>query len=91
MNVKIEDAVLRDQIDRYNQRLREFEERQRSYRGMPTHAERGGGGGAAGNGNGNNGAGNGNTHGQSLEVRTFDLDFILRNLNWRTSSSKIRN
>lgn len=33
-----EDAVLRDQIDRYNQRLRDFEDKQRAYRG-------GGGGG----------------------------------------------
>ncbi|KAJ6638321.1 Protein big brother [Pseudolycoriella hygida] len=28
-----EDAILRDQIDRYNQRLRDFEDKQRAYRG----------------------------------------------------------
>lgn len=28
-----EDAILREQIDRYNQRLRDFEDKQRSYRG----------------------------------------------------------
>lgn len=28
-----EDAILRDQIDRYNQRLRDFEDKQRQYRG----------------------------------------------------------
>ena len=27
-----EDALLRDQIERYNQRLRDFEEKQRAYR-----------------------------------------------------------
>ena len=27
-----EDAILRDQIDRYNQRLRDFEDKQRAYR-----------------------------------------------------------
>lgn len=27
-----EDAILREQIDRYNQRLREFEDKQRAYR-----------------------------------------------------------
>lgn len=27
-----EDAILRDQLDRYNQRLRDFEDKQRSYR-----------------------------------------------------------
>ncbi|CAH1388707.1 unnamed protein product [Nezara viridula] len=31
----VEDAMLRDQIERYNQRLREFEEKQRAYRGQP--------------------------------------------------------
>lgn len=28
-----EDAILREQIDRYNQRLRDFEDKQRNYRG----------------------------------------------------------
>lgn len=28
-----EDAVLREQIERYNQRLRDFEDKQRAYRG----------------------------------------------------------
>lgn len=28
----MEDAVLREQIDRYNQRIRDFEDKQRSYR-----------------------------------------------------------
>lgn len=28
-----EDAILREQIDRYNQRLRDFEDKQRTYRG----------------------------------------------------------
>lgn len=28
-----EDAILREQIDRYNQRLRDFEDKQRVYRG----------------------------------------------------------
>lgn len=28
-----EDAILREQIDRYNQRLRDFEDKQRAYRG----------------------------------------------------------
>lgn len=35
-----EDAMLREQIDRYNQRLRDFEEKQRAYRGhhhQPDH------------------------------------------------------
>ncbi|ODM94216.1 Protein big brother [Orchesella cincta] len=31
---QIEDAVLRDQIERYNQRLRDFEEKQRAYCGQ---------------------------------------------------------
>ncbi|KAF6214631.1 hypothetical protein GE061_009374 [Apolygus lucorum] len=30
----IEDSILRDQIERYNQRLRDFEEKQRAYRGQ---------------------------------------------------------
>ncbi|XP_073987016.1 core-binding factor subunit big brother isoform X1 [Rhodnius prolixus] len=30
----IEDSMLRDQIERYNQRLRDFEEKQRAYRGQ---------------------------------------------------------
>lgn len=30
----VEDALLREQIDRYNQRLREFEDKQRGYRGQ---------------------------------------------------------
>lgn len=29
-----EDILLREQIDRYNQRLREFEDKQRGYRGQ---------------------------------------------------------
>lgn len=60
---QVEDALLRDQIERYNQRLREFEERQRSYRGgaMTSHPER-----TANNGNGGNGSAGGN--GQPLEV-----------------------
>lgn len=29
-----EDALLREQIERYNQRLREFEDKQRGYRGQ---------------------------------------------------------
>lgn len=37
-----EDALLREQIERYNQRLREFEDKQRVYRGGAP----GGGGGA---------------------------------------------
>lgn len=28
-----EDAILREQIDRYNQRLRDYEDKQRAYRG----------------------------------------------------------
>lgn len=28
-----EDAILREQIERYNQRLRDFEDKQRAYRG----------------------------------------------------------
>ena len=61
--MKVEDALLRDQIERYNQRLREFEERQRSYRGgaMSSHAERAGNNGSGGNGN----AGG---NGQPLEI-----------------------
>ncbi|KAL0274324.1 UNVERIFIED_CONTAM: hypothetical protein PYX00_006775 [Menopon gallinae] len=31
---QIEDSMLRDQIERYNQRLRDFEEKQRAYRGQ---------------------------------------------------------
>lgn len=62
----VEDALLRDQIERYNQRLREFEERQRTYRSssLSTH-ERGGTGGS---GNGGTGAGSGSSHGQPLEM-----------------------
>ncbi|EEB10844.1 hypothetical protein Phum_PHUM071150 [Pediculus humanus corporis] len=30
----MEDSMLRDQIERYNQRLRDFEEKQRAYRGQ---------------------------------------------------------
>lgn len=30
--LQIEDSMLRDQIERYNQRLRDFEERQKAYR-----------------------------------------------------------
>jgi hypothetical protein len=33
----MEDSMLRDQIERYNQRLRDFEEKQRAYR---QHQER---------------------------------------------------
>lgn len=33
-----EDALLRDQLERYNQRLRDFEEKQRTYRGGPASA-----------------------------------------------------
>ena len=33
----VEDALLRDQIDRYNQRLREFEEKQRLYTNVHHH------------------------------------------------------
>ena len=67
----MEDNVLRDQLQRYNDRLREFEERSRNFRGaaVPTHPERGG---AGGNGNSNNGSGGGGTHGQSLEVMNFN-------------------
>ncbi|XP_076336442.1 protein big brother-like [Tachypleus tridentatus] len=37
---QVEDAVLREQIDRYNQRLRDFEEKQRAYRAQQErHAE----------------------------------------------------
>ncbi|XP_065199560.1 protein big brother-like [Planococcus citri] len=59
----VEDALLRDQIERYNQRLREFEERQRSYRGgaMSSHPER-----TANNSGGVNGSAGGN--GQPLEI-----------------------
>ncbi|KAK6619164.1 hypothetical protein RUM44_003546 [Polyplax serrata] len=31
---QMEDSMLRDQIERYNQRLRDFEEKQRAYRGQ---------------------------------------------------------
>jgi len=33
-----EDALLRDQLERYNQRLRDFEEKQRTYRSGPASA-----------------------------------------------------
>lgn len=61
---QVEDALLRDQIERYNQRLREFEERQRTYRGgaMSSHPERTGNSGSGGNGSGG-------ANGQPLEVR----------------------
>lgn len=32
--LQIEDSMLRDQIERYNQKLRDFEEKQRVYRGQ---------------------------------------------------------
>lgn len=34
-----EDALLREQIERYNQRLREFEDKQRGYRGQQERAD----------------------------------------------------
>lgn len=34
-----EDALLREQIERYNQRLREFEDKQRVYRGQQDRTE----------------------------------------------------
>lgn len=34
-----EDALLRDQIERYNQRLREFEDKQRGYRAQAQAAQ----------------------------------------------------
>ena len=35
--LQLEDSMLREQIERYNQRLRDFEEKQRAYR---QHQER---------------------------------------------------
>jgi hypothetical protein len=37
LSSQMEDSMLRDQIERYNQRLRDFEEKQRAYR---QHQER---------------------------------------------------
>lgn len=34
-----EDALLREQIERYNQRLRDFEDKQRAYRGQHERAD----------------------------------------------------
>ncbi|XP_013779489.2 protein big brother-like [Limulus polyphemus] len=36
---QVEDAILREQIDRYNQRLRDFEEKQRAYRAQQERHE----------------------------------------------------
>lgn len=71
----MEDALLRDQIERYNQRLREFEERQRTYRSstLSTHER----GGTGGNGNGGTGAGSGSSHGQPLEVSIILCTFLV--------------
>lgn len=62
-SVQAEDAILREQINRYNDRLREYEERQRQFRGG--HAERGGGGGGSSSQSASSAGGN---HGQPLEV-----------------------
>ncbi len=58
--------MLRDQLERYNQRLQEFEERQRAYRGVgiTAHSERGRGGSTSGASAGGAVA----SHGQTLEV-----------------------
>lgn len=61
--VQAEDAILREQINRYNDRLREYEERQRQFRGG--HAERGSGGGGS---TSQSASGAGGNHGQPLEV-----------------------
>ncbi|KAK7601617.1 hypothetical protein V9T40_009058 [Parthenolecanium corni] len=66
-----EDAILRDLIDRHNQRLREYEERQRPYRGV--HAERGSSGGGSSSQSASNAGGN---HGQPLEMFFFDTSSI---------------
>ncbi|KAG8226963.1 hypothetical protein J437_LFUL009514 [Ladona fulva] len=36
-NSKVEDAMLREQLEHYNQRLREFEDRQKAYRSHQQH------------------------------------------------------